>query len=136
MTVCPHCYTDSATLRAQAEMIEALEQELSEVRSNRVIVAPIPEHARDLVLPGGASKLTRPQARMLSLLLTQERVTWESLYAVSGSQALKAADLVKVQICHLRQKIAPLGLTIQTIWGWGYQIPREQVAEAKEKLAA
>lgn len=136
MTVCKHCFTDSATLAAQAEMIEKLEHEVQELRGNRVvIVAPIPEHANDLVAPG-FQKLTRPQARMLSVLLAQERVTWQTLFAVSGSEALQAADLVKVQICHLRKKLAPIGLTIETIWGWGYFIPREQREAAKEKLAA
>ena len=37
MTVCPHCYTDSATLKWQAERIEELEQE---VRAAKQVVLP------------------------------------------------------------------------------------------------
>lgn len=117
-------------------MIEALEHELRDVRNSRVIVAPLPEHAGDLVVPGTFKGLTRAQARMLSLLLVQERVTWESLYAVSGSEAKEASDIVKVQICKLRQVLKPLGLRIDTIWGWGYAIPREDREACKAKVAA
>lgn len=82
------------------------------------------------------SGLTRIEARILSGLLTHERLTREAIYIISGSRADDGGKIVDVFICRLRKKIAPLGLEIKNIWGEGYFIPREQREAAKEKLVA
>ena len=42
-----------------------------------------------------------------------------SLYAVEADEA--EIKIIDVQICKLRSKLEPLGLTIQTVWGRGYR---------------
>lgn len=135
MTVCPHCFTDSATLQAQSAMIDKLEHEVADLRGDSIMSVPQPDEANQIV-PPGSNGLTLTQTRILSMLLIHERVSWQSLFEASGSQSEDPANLIKVHICKLRKKLQPLGLSIQTIWGWGYSMPREVRDAAKAKLAA
>lgn len=125
MTVCPHCFTDSATLQAQADMIEKLEQQGRDLLELLAGAEATPRFAG----------MTPTEARILTALLRHERLSKEALMAVIQSKAV-SDDIVGVYICRLRKKIAPLGLEIHTVWGDGYFIPREQREDAKAKLAA
>ena len=41
---------------------------------------------------------------------------------------------VKVRMCHIRQKLKPYGITIETIWGEGYRLPPESKAAIARAL--
>lgn len=126
MTVCKHCFVDSATLGAQSDKIETLEQE---VRRLQLLLKPDPLGDR----PEG---FTPKEAKLLSLLLGVERVSRVRAIEVIGTNSQDPYKIVDVYVCKLRKKLSPLGLEIHCIWGWGYMIPREQREAAKEKLAA
>lgn len=42
---------------------------------------------------------------------------------------------MKVHICHLRNKLEPRGVKINTVWGRGYRLPDESVSALREILA-
>ena len=126
MTVCKHCFIDSATLAAQSERINVLEQEKAELLELLV-------GAKE-VLPAIAG-LSPSEGRILAALMTHERMSREALFHISGSRANDGTKIVDVWICKLRKKIRPLGLDTKNIWGEGYYIPREQKDALKAEAA-
>lgn len=44
-----------------------------------------------------------------------------ALYALRHDGEVPEIKIIDVFICHLRKKLAPLGLEIQTLWGHGYR---------------
>jgi two-component system cell cycle response regulator CtrA len=121
MTLCPHCFVDSATLAAQSERINVLEQEKAHLLE---LLAGSNEKPPNI--PG----LSPTEQKILGSLMRNERMTREAIMAVTQSTADQ--KVVDVYICRIRKKIAPLGLSIKNIWGEGYFIPRED----KEALKA
>ena len=133
MTVCPHCYTDSATLAAQSAMIEARDQEIYALKRKLGLVEPLLRTGSQLGVHIAAS-----EAAMLSLLLTRPRASKQDLldsykHHYGSTPDTKVVDVI---ICRLRKRIAPLGLVIDTIHGYGYCISRDIQAAMIEKLAA
>lgn len=114
MTVCPHCYTDSALVGAQSRKITMLEEE------RRALVEMIADSKEPPPIKG----MTANEAKILSALLRNERVSRSTIMSITKSRA-EDYKIVDVWICKLRKKIKPLGLEIKNIWGEGYFIPRE-----------
>lgn len=129
MTVCTHCFTDSAIVARQADMIEAREQQIAELK--RALVGFDDIRA---AIPAGMS-MTLSEARAFSALLTHPRCSNAMLMHAMGSNA-EDDKVVSVVICRLRKKLKGLGLEIRTIHGQGYEIPREQRDAAKSQAAA
>ncbi len=125
MTVCPHCFTDSATSATQARLITDLQED------KRTLLELLADAGKKPPIEG----LSPSEARILSALLRNERMSREALMAISQSTA-QDMKIVDVWICKLRKKIKPLGLEILNIWGEGYFIPREMRDEMKAKQAA
>src|SRR5689334_16154980 len=76
MTYCKHCGTDDATLRWQADKIDELEAVVTELQEQITQV-------KFVAVPGtriGEEKLNTTEARMLSLLLTQDSVSNQALF--------------------------------------------------------
>lgn len=118
MTTCPHCYTDSATVRWQAERIEVLEEEVRQLKETPPAEMPM-------------DGLSQSEANMLTLLLTREIVQKYALFnAINHNRGASGDnfDMVNVMVCRLRKKIRPLGLHIFCRYNIGYYIPREQKA--------
>ena len=75
-------------------------------------------------------KVTKLEAAIFTTLLKRNEVTRQQLHAVieqtrSGEATKDATDpkMVDVIICHLRKKLKPPGIEIETIWGIGYLVP-------------
>ena len=78
-------------------------------------------------------KLTRQEARFLSVLLTRPGVaTREMFYASLYQQRDDTPDpkIIDVLIHYLRRKLAPFGLEIETVWGRGYRIVDQAAAKS------
>jgi len=133
MTVCKYCNTDSETLTWQANRIEELEEALHLARHQF-------DGEKGLIKPG-TMKLSKTEAAMLSLLMTQDRVSRDALFNVRARRYnddlnMNAGEIVNVQIYNIRKKLAPLGLTIEAIREYGYRIPREDRERFMAELAA
>lgn len=108
--------------------------QVAELRE-RLAAAPI--DAMMLALADATDgKITPAEASILSLLLTQDVCSKSALYHCYAHRKEDVVNsdmpdlkVIDVYICRLRKKLAPLGLTIETIWGQGYRIPRENAAE-------
>ncbi len=129
MTLCTHCFIDSATVAMQSARINELEQ------TNADLIDRLKNEMGEGLIPYGTRGLTPQQVRMLSILLVQERVSNATLFEVAQSDAEDADKLVKVQMHKLKRKLGALGLEVETIWGFGYRIPRENREATLEKLA-
>lgn len=131
MTYCKHCSIDSATVAAQARMLEAKEMEIAELKE--VL------HRETKAVYPGFMKLTPGEAMMLSLMLTREIVSRQELYtAYLNTFPDRTPDpkIIDVMVCKVRHKIAPLNLTIDTVYGRGYRIPRQEAKEMLHMLEA
>lgn len=113
-----------------AARIAVLQDELAEARE-RVRLLETELGADELVpisLP-----LTPMQRRLLGVILKRPLATKSNLMvAVLGSR-LSGDDtpdpkIVDVQVCHLRRKLGPLGISIETKWGEGYWMTAEAKA--------
>lgn len=73
-------------------------------------------------------KVTRLQAAILATLLKRAEVTKAQLHIVieqnrpSANRDETDPKMVDVLICHLRKKLKPHGVAIETVWGIGYLI--------------
>lgn len=71
-------------------------------------------------------KATRLEAAILAVLLRRQEVTKQQLHAVieqnrpSENRDETDPKMVDVIICHLRKKLKPHALEIETVWGIGY----------------
>ena len=116
-------------------MLEAREAEIAELKDalRREGLRTFP----------GAWRLTPAEGIVFSLLLTRETCTKaEMLRAYTSAKRERdptyiapEPKIVDVFVCKLRKKIAPLGLTIETIWGQGYRIPRLEAEKALGEIA-
>lgn len=82
-----------------------------------------------------ALRLSRNQARMLGLLMHKKVASKDALYTalytdVICDKELPESKVIDVQISHMRRKLRPFGIEIETIWGTGYAL----APEAKEKI--
>lgn len=125
MTVCKHCNTDSATLAWQAERIEQLEHELRELKRRPKGMPPL-------------ANFTPSESAMLRLLILRPAVSHYALMDSFPHRADINDDIrqAAVMVCKMRKKLAPLGIKIENVYGYGYKIPREEASLALQKLAA
>jgi hypothetical protein len=86
----------------------------------------------------GALGISRDQARMLGVLIGRNVVTHEAMYTVMygarpecDQPSLKIMD---VQLCKLRGRLKPHGITFRTLWGEGWQMPMEEKAKVRALL--
>jgi two-component system cell cycle response regulator CtrA len=78
-------------------------------------------------------KITRRQSQVLGLLLARPVVSTAD--AMTALYELGTGDppndtIVSVLVCHLRRRLKPFGINIETLWGRGYRLPPED----KERL--
>lgn len=74
-------------------------------------------------------KSTRQQSAVLAVMLKRNEITKSQIHQIleqnRPTEGREATDpkLVDVVICHLRKKLKPHNIVIETIWGTGYLIP-------------
>ena len=83
--------------------------------------------------------LTGAQTRVFGVLMARELATKDAIMAgvyrdVMAEEA--QPKIVDVFICHIRRKLKPFGLTIETVWGRGYRLSAEAKAAVNARLEA
>lgn len=74
-------------------------------------------------------KSTRQQSAVLAVMLKRNEITKAQIHQIleqnRPTEGREATDpkLVDVVVCHLRKKLKPHNVEIETIWGTGYLIP-------------
>jgi hypothetical protein len=88
----------------------------------------------------GALCISRDQARMLGMLLSRNVVTHEAMYTVMYGARPECDQptmkIMDVQLCKLRGRLKPHGITFRTLWGEGWQMPMEEKAKVRAKLVS
>ena len=75
--------------------------------------------------------LTRMEARMVSAMVARDRTCTQAflILATRDCAGTKAdypdSNLIDAKICHIRRKLRPFGLSIETIWGVGFKLSPE-----------
>lgn len=123
-----HVSPQDKTIAEQRERIECLEEELRQLRESLAPVTLFPIEWR----------LTATQQRIMAAFYKAHDgyLSHEQVFIASGSLAEEADNLVKVQIMHLRKKVAPLGMDIKKRWGLGYEMTPESRAIIKGALGS
>lgn len=77
--------------------------------------------------------LTCTEAAVLAVIAAadggapKERIL-EAIYAWRSDREVPQPKILDVYVCKMRRKLAPLGVEIETVWGWGYRLPSESLA--------
>lgn len=84
-------------------------------------------------------RVTRLQARLLSVLIRRPEATKQMLHQVveqSRDPTKESTDMkiVDVVICHLRKRLKPFALDIETIWSCGYCMSADTRRRAVQML--
>jgi len=79
-------------------------------------------------------RLTKLEAAIVATMLANNRVCSANLLidATRGRGTHTAhpnSNLIDAKICHIRAKLRPYGLRIETVWGTGYKIEDETRAQ-------
>jgi len=121
-----HVSAQERTIAEQRERIDYLEEELRQLRANLAPITLFPIEWR----------LTATQQRIMAAFHRAHDgfLTHQQVFVASGSRAEESDNLVKVQIMHLRKKVAPLGMEISKRWGLGYEITPESKCIIKNAL--
>lgn len=93
------------------------------------------EEALGMTLKWPAQWRLRPiEQRMLGVLVQRREVSRETmLAAMYGAVGLDEpdSDTLGVHLCYLRRKLKPLGVTFETIYGWGFFMSKEMVEKVR-----
>lgn len=121
-----HISSQDRTIAEQRDRIDYLEEELRQLRES---LAPITLFPIEW-------KLTATQQRIMAAFYKSADgfLSHDQVFRASGSLADEPDNLVKVQIMHLRRKIAQLGMQIKKRWGLGYEITPESRIAIKKAL--
>lgn len=128
---CKHCGISESTLRWQARKIEELEAQLENMRGT-----PAPIEGNDAAITSRLQfNLSAAEGRIFAVLLQREFVPRALLEDCVGRTRRGRAsedryNIVCVLMSRMRKKLAPLGITIDSIPGAGYRLGgRERAAE-------
>lgn len=75
-----------------------------------------------MVVIGVSAQLARVLAVLLRRDVAMKPTIIAALYQYEGAVNPKIVDVL---ICHLRKKLRPLDINIETVWGRGYRLDRE-----------
>jgi len=82
-------------------------------------------------------KLTKIEARLLTILLRRREVTKDTLLAqLYGGIDVPEIMIIDVFICKLRKKLLPHEITIKTIWAYGYCMTLDMRSKTMDLLEA
>lgn len=103
------------------------------------VVASTPDDEAMIMACVRTFRVTRLQARLLSVLIRRPEATKGMLHQVVEQERDPTKDvtdlkIVDVVICHLRKRLRPMQLEIKTIWSCGYFMEAEQRARANAML--
>jgi len=117
------------------ELVEKLEAENEELRAR---VARLEETLGMRIETPLQLRLTRQEGRVFGILLKRELVTkiqaLDALYGHLPEQDEAKIKIIDVFVCHMRRKLKPFAIEIETVWGQGYRMPAASKALAAELL--
>lgn len=76
-------------------------------------------------------RLTAHEAAILQAMIAHDRVAPNWLLYEATRQAPNAQGfdvdpkIIQIRICHLRKKLAPFGMSVETVWARGYRLESE-----------
>ena len=117
------------TLEQALERIADREREISrledEVRKYRTLAGFDKADKLGRAVGVGGAKLM-----ILTMLMSRQECSREALIdAMYGDRPdggpEYAKKIIDISICKLRRKLVPFGVTIKTVWNWGYSIGKE-----------
>lgn len=76
----------------------------------------------------GVAGFTAMEARFVALIASRDRVSKEAAFSAlydHGSDDPPAPKIVDIWLHRVRRKLKPYGVTIETIWGFGFQVSAE-----------
>jgi two-component system cell cycle response regulator CtrA len=73
---------------------------------------------------------------MLNPIASHRRISSAIIQSRHERKDVPSDLMVKVKICHLRKKLAPFGVTIETLWGRGYMMSEMDKAKIVELINA
>ncbi len=79
---------------------------------------------------------TNSEQLIMTSLMRHDVATKENLYFTLYGHRNDMPEWrpVEVFICHIRKKLKPIGVLIQTVWGKGYSIPQEDKEFIREMM--
>ena len=106
----------------------SLVDNVAEIQRLRERIEELKEDILQLQEPAGPFfdlPLTRTETMIVGMLLRQQHVRTEGIYAALCIRASRDSDVpnpevVRVHICHIRKKLAPHGIRINTKYWHGY----------------
>jgi hypothetical protein len=114
---------DALTAAVVEPNARALIEELTE--ENRQLRQVVKPH-EGMSLP---TATTPSEAKVIALLFSKESVSHDAIFNViqhkKDDHTQPPADQSAAIIYRIRRKLAPLGIKIESIPGWGYRIPKE-----------
>lgn len=114
---------ECAKLREDLLEARALLREIQDARQN------------DFANYVGVAKLTVHEAKMVALLVRVGRASKDRIYAELYADDYDHAPepkIVDVFLCKVRRKLTPEGIEIGTVWGYGYEMTRENIARLRD----
>lgn len=78
--------------------------------------------------------ISRCEAVLLDILARRDTGSNQALYKAVSEDA--DPSIVKVYMCKMRPKLARHGITINTLWGYGYELAPEMKARLRDVVAA
>ena len=78
--------------------------------------------------------LTMQEARLVALIAWKGRASKSVLHLTVSPDA--EPKIVDVLVCKCRQKLAPSGITIGTVWGWGYELSSHDRKALRDLITA
>ena len=75
--------------------------------------------------------LTRMEARMVSAMVARDRTCTQAFLILATrdcagtKEDYPGSNLIDAKLCHIRRKLKPFGLAIETIWGVGFKLTPE-----------
>lgn len=119
-------------LPREQQIIEMLRAENEALREEITRLKEALGQAVDLPVYLG---LTTSEARVIGVLLAREAATKDTIMASlyrDGAKDEAEIKIVDVFICKARKKLAPFGITIETVWGQGYRMTPPMKAKLRE----
>lgn len=122
----------TSTLTAeQHEILDLRDQVFDLQEQNAALIASAKAKlpSRDFVFTR-AWCLTPAERQMLSVFASTEdwSASKQALHIAIRRNRATEIKIVDVMVCKLRKKLAPFGVDIETVWGFGYQIAPQSSA--------
>ena len=106
--------------------IAAMRQQIEELEERNRQLEELLRGDDDVPAEWGLTKLEKQIYRIVA---SRKLATYEALFAIlygADPNGGRTINLLKVKAHHLRKKLEPFGIEIETVWGQGYRLKKPQ----------